>query len=448
MAENKEKPYDLTHHYGGLKQRGLFSQRLYDLKNDPENCGFRDVFLKIVFTKRGFLIIMEKAKNGEGGMGMKSIKEIREELSAYSLAELPAHLDDYAEDERKGVQNLIASFQKKIKAHEKELQRLDGLLLYERELNKKGLTLVAGVDEVGRGPLAGPVVAAAVILPVECHLEGINDSKKLSAKKREELYDQIMETAVSYGIGVIPSERIDEINILQATFEAMQSALSQLSPAAEFVLADAVTIPKIKTPQRGIVKGDAKSISIGAASIIAKVYRDRIMVDYDKLYPAYAFASNKGYGSKEHMDAIRENGLCPIHRRSFVKNIVSEGAENTRETGRRAEAVAARQMEKAGYRILAKNYFGPHGEIDIVAEKDGYTVFTEVKYRSSEEMGRPIEAVTKRKQEHIIETAKEYIAEYRAEGNFRFDVAEVLSENGQTYFKYTEDAFRPELTEE
>lgn len=151
-----------------------------------------------------------------------------------------------------------------------------------------GYALVAGIDEVGRGPLAGPVVAAAVILPQECKIEGVNDSKKLSAKKREELYDVILEKAVSYGIGIVSNERIDEINILQATYEAMREALSQLSPHAEYILADAVTIPRISTPQRGIVKGDAKSMSIGAASIVAKVYRDRLMETYDAAYPAMA----------------------------------------------------------------------------------------------------------------------------------------------------------------
>lgn len=173
------------------------------------------------------------------------------------------------------------------------------------------MRLLQGLTRLAEGPLAGPVVAAAVILPQECKIEGVNDSKKLSAKKREELYDVILEKAVSYGIGIVSNERIDEINILQATYEAMREALSQLSPHAEYILADAVTIPRISTPQRGIVKGDAKSMSIGAASIVAKVYRDRLMESYDTAYPGYGFAANKGYGSAEHIAAIQRLGLNP-----------------------------------------------------------------------------------------------------------------------------------------
>ena len=177
---------------------------------------------------------------------------------------------------------------------------------------------------MGRGPLAGPVVAAAVILPKDCRILYINDSKKLSAKKREELYDVIMEQAVAVGIGMRSPARIDEINILQATYEAMREAIGNLDPQPSLLLNDAVTIPEVTIPQIPIIKGDAKSISIGAASIIAKVTRDRLMVEYDRLMPEYDFASNKGYGSKEHIEAIHRQGPCPIHRRSFLKNICGE----------------------------------------------------------------------------------------------------------------------------
>ena len=176
---------------------------------------------------------------------------------------------------------------------------------------------------MGRGPLAGPVVAGAVILPKDCRILYINDSKKLSAKKREELSEEIHQKAVAIGIGLSTQERIDEINILQATYEAIRKAIRALSVAPSLLLNDAVTIPQVDIPQVGIVKGDARSVSIAAASIVAKVYRDRMMEEYDKMYPGYGFASNKGYGSREHVEALHRLGPCPIHRRSFLKSILS-----------------------------------------------------------------------------------------------------------------------------
>ena len=181
---------------------------------------------------------------------------------------------------------------------------------------------VCGIDEVGRGPLAGPVVAGAVILPKDCDILYINDSKQLSEKKREELYDIIMEKAVAVGIGMVSPARIDEINILNATYEAMREAISKLKVQPQVLLNDAVTIPKVDIKQVPIIKGDAKSISIGAASIVAKVTRDRLMVEYENILPGYGFASNKGYGSKEHIEALQKLGPTPIHRSSFIKNFV------------------------------------------------------------------------------------------------------------------------------
>ena len=181
---------------------------------------------------------------------------------------------------------------------------------------------VCGIDEVGRGPLAGPVVAGAVILPKDCDILYINDSKKLSEKKREELYEVIMEKAVAVGIGMVGPGRIDEINILQATYEAMREAIGKLSVKPDILLNDAVTIPGVAIRQVPIIKGDAKSISIGAASIVAKVTRDRMMVEYDKVMPEYGFAANKGYGAAAHTEALKKYGPSPIHRASFIKNFV------------------------------------------------------------------------------------------------------------------------------
>lgn len=203
---------------------------------------------------------------------------------------------------------------------EKERARIETMKVYEKEYESHGW--ICGIDEVGRGPLCGPVVASAVILPKDCQILYLNDSKKLSEKKREELYDVIMEQAIAVGIGMASPQRIDEINILQATYEAMRQAISGLKVKPAVLLNDAVTIPEVDIPQIPIIKGDTKSVSIAAASIIAKVTRDRMMVEYDRIYPGYDLASNKGYGTKVHMEALKTVGPCEIHRRTFIKNIV------------------------------------------------------------------------------------------------------------------------------
>lgn len=203
---------------------------------------------------------------------------------------------------------------------EKERARIETMKGYEKEYESHGW--ICGIDEVGRGPLCGPVVAGAVILPKDCKILYLNDSKKLSEKKREELYEVIMEQAIAVSVGMASPERIDEINILQATYEAMRQAISGLKVKPAVLLNDAVTIPGVDIPQIPIIKGDAKSVSIAAASIIAKVTRDRMMVEYDRIYPGYELASNKGYGTKAHMDALKTIGPCEIHRRTFIKNII------------------------------------------------------------------------------------------------------------------------------
>ncbi len=251
---------------------------------------------------------------------MQSTKEIKELFQAACEDELPELIEKYKLDERAGIQKLAASAQKKLDALAKERQRIYHLREYERKY--ADCAYICGIDEVGRGPLAGPVVAGAVILPKDCEILYINDSKQLSEKKREELYDIIMEQAVSCAVGYATPERIDEINILQATYEAMREAISKLEVKPDVLLNDAVVIPQVNIQQVPIIKGDAKSISIGAASIVAKVTRDRLMVEYDKVFPEYGFAGNKGYGSAAHIEALKKYGATPIHRRSFIKNFV------------------------------------------------------------------------------------------------------------------------------
>lgn len=250
----------------------------------------------------------------------KSIAEIKKEFEHAAESEWDALCGLYASDERRGVQNLIAGCRKKQAALDRERERLYAMKAYERKYEQ--YTYICGIDEAGRGPLAGPVVAGAVILPRGCEILHLNDSKKLSAARREELYDEIMEKAVSVGVGMASPARIDEINILQATYEAMRQAVDSLSTEPELLLNDAVTIPEMTIPQVPIIKGDAKSVSIAAASIIAKVTRDRLMIQYDDILPGYGFAQNKGYGSKEHIEALKSLGPTPIHRRSFIGHFV------------------------------------------------------------------------------------------------------------------------------
>lgn len=250
----------------------------------------------------------------------QKIGEIREILQAASVDELPAFIAAHEKDERAGVQALINKAKKRRLDYEKELLRTEKMNEYERKY--ASFSYICGIDEVGRGPLAGPVVAGAVILPRDCRILYLNDSKQLSEKKREELYEVIMENAVSTGLGFVSPERIDEINILQATYEAMRQAIGKLEKEPDLLLNDAVTIPGVEIRQVPIIKGDAKSVSIAAASIIAKVTRDRLMVQYDEIYPEYGFASNKGYGAAAHLEALKKYGPTPIHRRSFLKNLL------------------------------------------------------------------------------------------------------------------------------
>lgn len=239
---------------------------------------------------------------------------------AKTKEELESFISTYENDARNSVIALVERAKKAIGALEKEIARTEVMKKYEYENEQYGF--VCGIDEVGRGPLAGPVVACAVILPANSQILYLNDSKKLSEKKREELYDVIMKEAVAVGIGMRDAGRIDEINILQATYEAMRDAIANLKVKPDVLLNDAVTIPGVEIKQVPIIKGDAKSVSIAAASIVAKVTRDRMMVEYDKEYPGYEFASSKGYGTQKHIEFLKANGPTPLHRRSFIGNFI------------------------------------------------------------------------------------------------------------------------------
>lgn len=252
------------------------------------------------------------------GMPLKAIKQLLAENPSKELAAL------LLADERKSVQALYKSYERA----QRERERVAGLYSYEKACRARGHELVAGVDEVGRGPLAGPVVVAAVILPPDCFIEKLNDSKKLSEKTREKLYDIIMDKAVAVKWTAVDEKTIDRINIYQASMNGMYEAVYGLDPRPQEVLIDAMPLNRLDIPSQSIVKGDAKSASIAAASIIAKVTRDRMMEEFDRQYPQYGFAKNKGYGTAEHLAALQQYGPCPIHRRSFepIRSMTNFGA--------------------------------------------------------------------------------------------------------------------------
>ncbi len=253
-------------------------------------------------------------------MSEKKITEIKADFEKADINEYKDLFELYGNDERAGVIKIVDLFRKRLRMYEKELERTEKM--YEYEHKYRSYSYICGIDEVGRGPLAGPVCAGAVILPKDYNILYLNDSKQLSSKKREELYKVIKKEAVACATAFVGPDVIDDINILQATYLAMRTAINNMKIKPDILLNDAVTITGVDITQIPIIKGDTKSASIAAASIIAKVERDHLMEKYDELYPEYGFASNKGYGSKEHMDAVRKYGPCPIHRRSFIKGLV------------------------------------------------------------------------------------------------------------------------------
>ena len=258
---------------------------------------------------------------------MATIKEIKEELATIIDLDSPV-FKEFKKDPRAGVQKEIEKRKKAIQAEIDENLRLEAMLRYEKELYVQGINLIAGVDEVGRGPLAGPVVAAAVILPQNCKIKGLNDSKKIPKKKHEEIFQAVKDNALAIGIGIVDNHVIDQVNIYEATKLAMKEAISQLEPQPEHLLIDAMTLD-LPISQTSIIKGDANSLSIAAASIVAKVTRDKIMANYDEEFPGYDFAQNAGYGTAKHLEGIEKHGVTPIHRTSFepIKTLVASSKD-------------------------------------------------------------------------------------------------------------------------
>ncbi|MDQ0206364.1 ribonuclease HII [Alkalicoccobacillus murimartini] len=257
-------------------------------------------------------------------MQNQSIREIKQQLASASTSEARSYIQQLEEDPRKGVQSLLKQYKREQEKKDELLAMFERMQEYEREITNQGFQCIAGLDEAGRGPLAGPVVAAAVILPADTTLVGLTDSKKLSKKKREFYFDEIKRQAIAYSIQEVDVELIDEINIYQATKRAMQLAVSDLSVQADYLLLDAMNLP-IEVEQTSLIKGDQKSLSIAAASVLAKVWRDRLMEKLDQEYPQYGFATHAGYGTASHLQALKNYGVTPAHRRTFqpVKDYIS-----------------------------------------------------------------------------------------------------------------------------
>ena len=251
-----------------------------------------------------------------------TLKQIEAIIGEMSVEQALEKLYGYKEEYGTKIDKLILKYEKKKLQWEKELKRFDEMCCYEKEAYKEGVKFIAGIDEAGRGPLAGTVVAAAVILPENIFISGLNDSKKLNEKQREKLYDEITQKAIAYEVGIVDEKIIDELNILNATKMAMEIAVDSLKIKPELLFIDAVKLDGIRIPQKSIIKGDSLSISIAAASIIAKVTRDRLIEEMDSVYPQYGFKKHKGYGTQEHIEAIKKYGICPIHRVSFTKNFI------------------------------------------------------------------------------------------------------------------------------
>ena len=303
------------------------------------------------------------------------------------------------------------------------------------------MVIIAGVDEAGRGPLAGPVVAAAVILPNSYNLEGLDDSKIVTPKKRSQLYIEIYRQATAIGVGIITAAEIDKTNILQATQHAMKMALGRLKPIPDQALIDGHALPTQIIPNKGVIKGDQTVDVIKAASIIAKVTRDNMMNQYDMIFPVYGFKMHKGYGTREHMDKLRLNKACAIHRKSFkpvatamptLSSLRKEGR-----IGQWGEQVAAVYLVGMGYEILTMNvHCDPYGEIDIIAEKDGIIIFVEVKTYSKEQLGATAQKLDQNKLKKLEKAIQKYAVDMKVKNDISLDVICVYLQPSSPKFEH------------
>ena len=320
------------------------------------------------------------------------------------------------------------------------------MLEFEQKHWISGKKFIAGIDEAGRGPLAGPVVSSAVILPQDVELPEVTDSKKISEKKRERLYDEIYDAAIAVGVGVVHEEDIDNNNVLESTYQAMRLAIGKLSIQPDILLVDGNKADIKHYDQESIIDGDQKSLSIAAASIIAKVTRDRIMRQYDIVFPIYGFAQHKGYGTKQHMDAIRTKKASPIHRKSFnpVPHHLPSFAYYKRNhlLEKLGEQLVACKMIRSGYEIMETNYNIPQiGGIDIISREEDRIVFTEVKTHTTGHVRSESSfQIDEKNSDRIMNTVQHYMDVNELDGDFRFDIGEVLLGRGKPEIRILEEA--------
>jgi len=430
-------------------------------------------------------------------LAQRTLAQIRE--LAQEWGEDAAQWSELERDRRVGVRKLALQARKRWAAERAERERCERLLQFERRFWGRGMVNVAGVDEVGRGCLAGPVVAAAVILPADFSLLGLDDSKKLSRQKREQLCIGIREQARAVGIGQIEAGEIDRLNILQASLKAMREALGALDMTIDQVLVDGHICPRSPFEEMALVDGDARSLSIAAASIVAKVYRDRLMIDYADEYPEYGFAAHKGYGSAEHLAALHKHGPCPLHRISFgpvsdlvqkrrrsqephspvydsfaegfascatpaelerMAHFVKEGsgdlsAEELRDlrqvyrehkvrvedVGLQGEQRAAEYLSAAGYQVVERRYSGSGGEVDLIVRREGTYAFVEVKTRAHASSYAPEARVNAQKRRRLVRAARHYLHAKGLEVDCRFDVIAVTLGPGDSQVEHWPNAF-------
>jgi len=356
-----------------------------------------------------------------------------------------AELTALTQSERPKV---AAAALRRLELQKREIARLTQMSSYETKLYHTGLQYIAGLDEVGRGPLAGPVVAGCVILPQNCLIYGLNDSKKLSPTRRLELSSEIKEHALAWSIGLVEPVDIDRYNILQATYQAMRQAILHLPVSPQHLLIDALTLPLVDMPQTAIIHGDALSVSIAAASIIAKCYRDDLMEKYDAKYPQYGFAKHKGYGTAEHVEALARYGPSPIHRQSFIVKSLSadkiSGGLASQGRGRSAEEAACHFLKQKGHGILERNFLAAGAEIDIISQKNNEYYFIEVKARGDSSLGAPTELIGADKRNRLRRGAVAFLNAQNGENKICHFVllAVHLSSSGEAdNFEFIEDDF-------
>ena len=351
-------------------------------------------------------------------------------------------------DHRSGVRRLALRERRRYRARMAEGRRRRRLRDLEERFWQEGRLRVAGVDEVGRGCLAGPVVAAAVVLPPDAARAGelfdLDDSKVLDPETRARLRDEILGMALAWAVAQVAAEEIDRINILEASMKAMRAALSRLDPAPDQVLVDGARTPGSGLPETAVVDGDARSLSIAAASVVAKEHRDRLMRDFHRQFPRYGFDSNKGYASPAHREALSRHGPCRLHRRTFSPLARREQLllDLGPDTGRDGETVAADHLRRKGYRILHRRYRAAGGEIDLIAADDGCCVFVEVK-STDRRADRPEDRVRRGKRRRLIRCARRFVESSPPAGvtEYRFDVVAVDLSARRPRVEHIEDAF-------